>query len=87
VAVKKKLIGGAKGKAQEVTGAKINPQTGIVAAAYPLNAAAPRRVSKPAARTIEHRLEDKAAVADTKVFASPSLGQMSREARRKLLFG
>ncbi len=45
MAVKKKLIGGAKGKAQEVTGAKINPQTGIVAAAYPLNAAAPRRVS------------------------------------------
>ncbi len=48
---------------------------------------APARVAKPAAKTIEQRLEEEAAAADSKIFTGPSLGQMSREARRKLLFG
>ena len=49
--------------------------------------AASRRGTKRAANTIEQNLEDKAAAADTKIFAGRSLGQMSREERRKLLFG
>lgn len=87
MADKQKFDRGSKDKAPNVTGAKINSKTGIVAVAYPLKAAATCRVSKPAAKTIEQRLEDKAAIADTKVFVSPSLGQMSRVARRKFLFG
>jgi hypothetical protein len=39
------------------------------------------------AETIEARLERKAAVADTKAFATKSLGQMTREQRHKLLYG
>lgn len=87
MAVKKKVVGGTKGNAQKVIGAKRGSKIGIVAAVYVLKAAARRRVSKPVAETIEQRLEGKAALADTKIFASRSLGQMSREERRKLLFG
>jgi hypothetical protein len=37
--------------------------------------------------TIEARLERKATLADTKTFATTSLGQMTREKRHKLLYG
>ena len=37
--------------------------------------------------TIEARLERKASEADGKVFATKSLGQMSREERHRLLYG
>ena len=40
-----------------------------------------------AVETIEARLERKATVADTKTFATKSLGQMTREKRHKLLYG
>lgn len=40
-----------------------------------------------AVETIEARLVRKAAVADTKTFATESLGQMAREKRHKLLYG
>ncbi len=49
--------------------------------------AAPRRTAKVTRQTIEQRLEAKANIADTKVFATRSLGQMTRDERRKLLFG
>jgi hypothetical protein len=41
----------------------------------------------PAEKTVEQQLETKAAAADTKTFTGPSLGQLTREARRKLMFG
>ncbi len=46
-------------------------------------------VSRPAAvpATIENRLEAKAEVGDTKVYSGPSLDEMSREQRHKLLYG
>jgi len=53
----------------------------------PADPAASKRLRKPAATTIEHRLEEKAVAADGKVFPEPSLGKMSRAERRKLLFG
>ncbi len=87
MAVKKKSISGTSGGAQKITGAKNSTKTGIVTAVYKLDPATPPIISRPAEKTIEHQLEDKAAAADTKIFTSPSLGQMSREARRKLLFG
>jgi hypothetical protein len=37
--------------------------------------------------SIESRLERKAVVADSKTFATKSLGQMTREQRHKLLYG
>ena len=37
--------------------------------------------------TIEARLDRKANVADTKTFATASLGQITREQRHKLLYG
>jgi hypothetical protein len=42
--------------------------------------------SKPA-EMIEQRLDEKAAEADQRVFAEPSLGDLDREARRKLMYG
>jgi hypothetical protein len=48
-------------------------------------------VSKPrgavSVETIEARLNRKAEVADTKTFATKSLGQLTREQRHKLLYG
>jgi len=40
-----------------------------------------------AVETIEARLARKAVVADTRTFATESLGQMTREKRHKLLYG
>jgi hypothetical protein len=42
---------------------------------------------KPLVETIEGRLARKAAAADVKAFDDTSLGKLTREARRKLLFG
>jgi hypothetical protein len=79
MAAPKKPFDATNAKARNLTGPAVNIKL--------LKTVAPRRVSKPAAKTAEHRLEDKAAAADTNIFPPPSLGQMSREARRKLLFG
>lgn len=50
-----------------------------------------KKSSKPrregAVETIEARLQRKATEADTKTFATKSLGQMTREKRHKLLYG
>jgi uncharacterized protein YaiL (DUF2058 family) len=47
----------------------------------------PKRRRTVAVETIEARLAGKAEVADTKAFATMSLGQMTREKRHKLLYG
>jgi uncharacterized protein YaiL (DUF2058 family) len=47
----------------------------------------PKRRRAIAVETIEARLKRKATVADTKAFATQSLGQMTREKRHKLLYG
>jgi len=49
--------------------------------------AAVRKRPAEAVETIEARLDRKAAIADGKMFATESLGQLSREQRHKLLFG
>jgi hypothetical protein len=46
-----------------------------------------KRSRAVAVETIEARLVRKATVADTKTFATKSLGQMTREKRHKLLYG
>jgi hypothetical protein len=45
------------------------------------------KAAKPPAETIEARLTRKAAAADAKAFDDTSLRKLTREARRKLLFG
>ncbi len=47
----------------------------------------PEQQQDLAVETIEARLARKAADADTTTFATPSLGQMTREKRHKLLYG
>jgi len=45
------------------------------------------KAAKPPVETIEARLTRKAAAADAKALDDTSLGKLTREARRKLLFG
>jgi len=96
VAVNKGVMSGSKTKAPKETSAKPIRKTvavpGKLGQIAPLEVsgfklAAPRRAAKVTTQTIEQRLGAKANIADTKVFATRRLGQMSRDERRELLFG
>jgi hypothetical protein len=56
-------------------------------AGVPVTKKSPKRRRAIVVETIEARLERKANIADTKTFATDSLGQMTREKRHKLLYG
>jgi hypothetical protein len=77
-----------RGKRPSVAGtSRQGEQTSAAGAEPALRKAAARKPRTASVETIEARLDRKAAIADGKMFAAESLGQLSREQRHKLLYG